>query len=72
MKVLAKPGAIRVGSTGDIAARQSQYQHEGYSGTIYYARTENMRVAEDRLLQGKKPRHNEHRVSNSDEERGYT
>ena len=68
----ATPGVVRVGSTNDIKTRKQQYQREGYSGKMFYARTKNMKKAEDRLLQYKsKPRHNQQRHSNNEEKPGY-
>ena len=71
-KEIAKSGAIRVGSTVDIRARANQYQQEGYTGTMSFAPTKNMKKAENKLLQAKKkPIHNQHRVSNNEEKPGF-
>ena len=40
----------RVGATNDIERRRGEYQRKGYSGTMYYFKTENMKNAEDKLL----------------------
>ena len=70
-KEMAKYGAIRVGSTIDVKARARQYEQEGYVGEMLYAPTENMKKAENKLLQAqKKPIHNQHGASNNKEEPG--
>ena len=51
LKQKAKQGNNeRVGATIDIERRRGEYQREGYSGTMYYFKTENMKKAEDELL----------------------
>ena len=40
----------RVGATIDIERRRGEYEQNGYSGTMYYFKTENMKNAEDKLL----------------------
>ena len=40
----------RVGATNNIERRRGEYQREGYSGTMYYCNTDNMKDGEDRLL----------------------
>ena len=40
----------RVGATKDIERRQSEYEKKGYSGKMYYFKTENMHSAENKLL----------------------
>ena len=42
----------RVGATTDIERRRSEYERSGYSGTMYYFKTENMEKAENILLNG--------------------
>ena len=39
----------RVGATNDIERRRGEYQQKGYSGTMYYYETENMKNDEDIL-----------------------
>lgn len=43
--------AVRVGATVDPNRRLGQYQREGYSGTIIFAETQNMKKAENGLLE---------------------
>ena len=38
----------RVGATTDIEWRRGEYEWDGYSGTMYYFKTENMKKAEDK------------------------
>ena len=38
---------------------------------MFYAETQNMMFAEDKLLEIKVPRHNVHEFSNAQEEEGY-
>ena len=64
-------GSIRTGATTRIGARRGEYQNEGYTGTMYYAKTQNMMLAEDRLLAIRVPRYNEHANSNAPEDKGY-
>lgn len=68
-------GAVRVGATGHPAARAASYTHEGYGGTMYMAWTENMMLAENRLLQfafdNGGGRHNYHILSNARPEPGF-
>ena len=40
----------RVGATKDIERRRSEYERAGYSGTMYYFKTANMKTAENTLL----------------------
>ena len=64
-------GAIRAGSTVDPRQRSYGYKAEGYSGTMYYAWTDNMREAENDLLQSHAYLHNIHSRSNSAPKEGY-
>ena len=65
---------IRVGATKDIERRRSEYQREGYSGTMFYFKTKNMKTAENELLkctcEGLCPM-NVQQNSNASEEEGY-
>lgn len=66
---------IRVGATTDVDQRASQYEREGYSGIMYFARTENMKRAEDKLLEiameNDSGKWNVHEKSNVGEGDGY-
>ena len=66
-------GVIYAGSTKVPKERASQHERNGYSGTMYYAKTQNMRHAEKRLLDSKKGgyRYNDHQTSHQEEEPGY-
>ena len=64
-------GAIRAGSTIDPRQRARQYAREGYSGTLYYANTENMMRAENTLFENHTFRHNVQLRSNSPQDPGY-
>lgn len=74
-EIVAEWGAIRVGSTGEPSVRAATYTRDKYGGTMYYAETRNMRLAEDRLLKAAFEsgggRHNQHTLSNASEEPGY-
>ena len=61
---------VRVGSTIDVEQRAEQYEEDGYSGDMYYAKTDNIRRAEDKLLRFH-GRHNVHKRSGVKERRGY-
>ena len=39
----------RVGATNNIERRRGEYDRKGYSGTMYYFKTENMHSAENKL-----------------------
>ena len=64
----------RVGATVNVDSRISQYKREGYTGTFNYAPTQNMKKAEDKLLEctdtGTCPC-NKQTKSNVSEEPGY-
>ncbi len=69
------PNAPRVGATKDPQRRAGEYGREGYTGTMFYARTENMKQAENRLLQdctyAKTCAANAQKKSNAQPEPGY-
>ena len=46
-----QPNIQRVGATGNPDTRISQYRRDGYTGTFLYAPTQNMKKAEDKLLE---------------------
>ena len=69
--IIEEKGAIRCGATIDIERRRDEYEDEGYSGTMFYAETQNMMFAEDKLLEIRVPRHNVQEVSNAQEEEGF-
>ncbi|CAF0986045.1 unnamed protein product [Brachionus calyciflorus] len=62
--------SIRVGSTVDPQQRAYQYQAEGYAGTMFVAKTANMLLAEDKLLEHQ-TRHNVHMRSNAPNDEGF-
>ena len=69
-EIAKKDYSIRVGSTTNPKNRAKQYEREGYSGTIYYAKTSTMKKSENELLKND-PRHNDHKRSNVGENPGY-
>ena len=66
-------GVIYAGSTEDPEERARKHQRKGFSGTLYYVETQNMRQAENRLFDAKEGsyRYNNHQASNHGEEPGY-
>ena len=70
-EIAVQNGVVRAGSTDDITRRKDEYQEEGYSGTMFYTRTENMKYAENKLLEMRSYRHNIQTRSNSQPEPGY-
>lgn len=56
-------GAVRSGSTTQVQQRAQQYSRDGYSGTMYYSSTTNMKMRENELLQAGTNRHNVQRKS---------
>ena len=64
-------GIVRVGATIDPERRRDEYERDGYGGTMYYAQTDNMFYAENRLLELKEYRHNIQEESNAQPEKGY-
>jgi len=64
-------GSIRVGATEHYPnKRANQYEDEGYSGVMYYSRSNNMQLAENKLLENN-TRHNKYRRSNAGDGPGY-
>lgn len=65
----------RVGSTVDPERRRKEYVREGYTGEMQYAKTTDMRRAEDRLLSTCKGNNscpaNVQRQSNQKHKEGY-
>ena len=70
-QIAAQSGVIRVGATNDPNRRANQYEREGYSGQMYYFKTENMRKAEDKLLEQAAGIHNVQQRSNAENKPGY-
>ena len=74
-EIVGERGAIRVGATVDPDRRANGYESDGYAGTMYVAKTENMMKAEDRLLKEARKtgggRHNVQDLSNAAEDPGY-
>ena len=69
--IAAQPGSIYVGSTEDVERRKGQHERDGFSGKLYYARTANMKKAEDKLLKDLyRGKHNSHKRSNAEETDG--
>jgi hypothetical protein len=68
-----KQGKIdRVGATVDPDRRLGEYRREGYRGTMVFAKTENMKKAENRILEAcKSCTRNVHSASNATENAGY-
>jgi len=62
---------IRTGATTDPERRKREYEYDGYTGTMYFAATQNMKKAEDRLLAICHCKENEQRKSNAKSEPGY-
>ena len=61
----------RTGSTIDPKRRAGEYRREGWTGTMYYCKTSNMRFAEDKLLKACNCPANKQRKSNVSEDPGY-
>jgi hypothetical protein len=66
---------IRAGASVDCDKRAYGYQRERFSGTMFYARTQNMMKAEDKLLEAGRRNnnliHNLQQFSNMPEARGF-
>lgn len=66
---------IRTGATINDEKRASQYEREGYSGTMYVAHTQNMNMAENRLLESAAENNsckwNVQQTSNKEDDKGY-
>ena len=62
-RIASGRGAVRSGSTVDIQRRAREYQSQGYSGKVYYSGTQNMKAAENKLLQAGPGRHNVQKTS---------
>jgi len=65
-RIAPKNGSIRVGATVNPSQRASAYKYDGYGGTMYIARTRNMKQAENHLLDSARgARYNRMRRSNA-------
>ena len=62
---------LYVGSTTDPKRRRGEHEREGYYGIMYYAKTENMQLAEDKLLEFYPDSENIQDYSNAQSEPGY-
>ena len=60
-----------VGTTVDPQRRRGEHERDGKMGTMYYTKTENMRQAEDKLLEICNCSGNQQRRSNAQERPGY-
>ena len=70
-KIIRRTTAIRAGATKNVEQRLAQYEYEGYSGKMYYSRTENQNFAENKLFEIRVPPYNVHSRSNAVEEPGF-
>lgn len=70
-KKAKEKGSIRCGATIDVDRRKGEHETDGYSGTMNYATTQNMMMAENELLAIKKWLHNDQERSNISQEPGY-
>ena len=71
LKIVKKKNSVRAGSTVIPKKRAKNYQDDGYSGIMYYAKTSNMKKSENKLLRHK-PLHNKQKRSNVGQKRGFT
>ena len=69
-KISEAPQTVRVGASGNVDSRANQYEREGYSGVMYYAKTSNQMRAEDKRLEHAHV-HNRHQYSNAAAAPGY-
>ena len=70
-KTASGKGAVRSGSTTDIQRRAREYQSEGYSGEMFYSKTQNMKALENKLLEAGPGRHNVQKTSGAKPKPGY-
>ena len=70
-KVTRRRRIIRAGATKNIRERINKYKNERYSGTVYFAKTTNMKKTENKLLGQRLYAHNVHRKSNSSNKKGF-
>ena len=70
-EIINEHGSIRCGATTRLEERSGEYENMGYTGIMYYAETQNMRLAEDKLLSIRVPRYNIQDISNAQEDDGY-
>ena len=72
MSLIKRGKVIRVGSTIDPNRRLGEYRRDGYTGTMLFAETHNMKKAEDRILKEcTSCSHNIQVSSNGTEKPGY-
>lgn len=62
---------VYVGATSNPKQRRSSHQSSGYSGEMHYASTNNMRQAENILLQNSGSKYNKQKKSNAPTGPGY-
>ena len=70
LHTMAKSGDYS-GTTVDPQRRRSEHERDGKRGTMYYTKTENMRQAENKLLEKCYCPGNQQRRSNAQEGPGY-
>ncbi len=63
--------AVRCGSTNKPKRRKNEYSHHGQNGTMHYAKTDDMKTDENKLLGLKDWRDNMHQRSNGQNKSGY-
>lgn len=68
--VLNTKSALRAGSTSNIQSRYQSYKKK-YKGIMFYAPTQNMEKAENKLLSKYKLPDNDRRESNSSATQGF-
>ena len=59
------------GITKDPDRRCDEHEREGYNGVMYYAKTRNMKIAEEKLLEQCPCYRNRQRRSNAPAEEGF-
>ncbi len=72
LQIARSNDAFRCGSTNDPHRRKNEYSsREGYTGTMYFARSSDMKEDEDTLLGIKDWPKNKQKKSNSQVNKGY-
>ena len=66
-----KPNNLMVGATTNVADYAAKYKSKGYSGTMYYAATDNMKMKANKLLHDNPGKYNENERSGVPETEGF-
>lgn len=70
-QIAEHPNSSYTGSTINVKSRTRDHERKGRNGELYYAKTTNMKKAEDRLLKSSEWPNNRQKQSNRKDEKGF-